>query len=106
MSSIRSRWCRQRKTTTGEVLDALRLVLEIDPLVQAEQITAACRNYRVELKGYVRTEEERRQTELDAWALFAVDNVVNNRLCVVGTGIRGFAEPRCNRSVFGRGHDT
>jgi osmotically-inducible protein OsmY len=60
-----------------EVVDALRLVLEMDPLVQAEQITASCRNYVVTLAGYVRTEEERRQAERDAWALFAVDNVVN-----------------------------
>jgi len=60
-----------------EVVDALRLVLEMDPLVQAEQITASCRNYVVTLEGYVRTGEERRQAERDAWALFAVDNVVN-----------------------------
>lgn len=61
----------------GEVLDALRLVLEMDPLVQADQVRAGCRNYVVTLDGYVRTEEERRQAELDAWCLFAVDKVVN-----------------------------
>jgi osmotically-inducible protein OsmY len=60
-----------------EVVDALRLVLETDPLVQADQITASCRNYVVTLEGYVRNEEERRRAELDAWALFAVDDVVN-----------------------------
>ena len=60
-----------------EVVDALRLVLEMDPLVQADQVTASCRNYVLTLEGYVRTEEERRQAELDAWSLFAVDNVVN-----------------------------
>jgi osmotically-inducible protein OsmY len=60
-----------------EVVDALRLVLETDPLVQADQITARCRNYVVTLEGYVRNEEERRRAELDAWALFAVDDVVN-----------------------------
>jgi osmotically-inducible protein OsmY len=31
----------------------------------------------VTLEGYVRNEEERRRAELDAWALFAVDDVVN-----------------------------
>jgi osmotically-inducible protein OsmY len=61
----------------AEVVDALRLVLEIDPLVHSEQITASCRNYVVTLEGCVRTEAERRQAELDAWALFAVDGVVN-----------------------------
>jgi osmotically-inducible protein OsmY len=60
-----------------EVVDALRLVLEMDPLVQADQITARCRDYVVTLDGYVRTEEERRKAELDAWSLFAVDKVVN-----------------------------
>lgn len=61
----------------SEVLDALRLVLEIDPLVQAGQIRASCRDYVVTLDGLVRTEEERRRAEDDAWCLFAVDNVVN-----------------------------
>ena len=61
----------------GEVLDALRLVLEMDPLVRADQITARCRNYVVTLEGCVRNDEERRRAELDAWTLFAVDKVVN-----------------------------
>jgi osmotically-inducible protein OsmY len=61
----------------AEVLDALRIVLEMDPLVQADQIQASCRNYVVTLDGYVRTEQERHQAELDAWCLFAVDNVIN-----------------------------
>lgn len=60
-----------------EVVDALRLVLEMDPLVRAEQVTAGCRDYVVTLEGCVRTEEERRRAEDDAWALFAVDRVVN-----------------------------
>jgi osmotically-inducible protein OsmY len=60
-----------------EVVDALRLALEMDPLVQADQVTASCRNYVVTLEGCVRTEAERRRAELDAWSLFAVDNVVN-----------------------------
>lgn len=61
----------------GEVLEALRLVLEVDPLVDASQIRASCRNYVVTLEGFVRTDEERRQAELDAWYLFAVDRVIN-----------------------------
>ena len=60
-----------------EVVDALRLVLEMDPLVQAGQIRASCRNYVVTLEGYARTEEERRRAESDAWCLFAVDRVIN-----------------------------
>jgi len=63
--------------TDDEVLDAFRLVLEVDPLLQPEQVTATCRDYVVTLDGYVRTEEERHRAEDDAWALFAVNKVVN-----------------------------
>jgi osmotically-inducible protein OsmY len=65
--------------TDAEVVDALRLVLEMDPLVpHADQITAACRDYVVTLEGTVTGEPERRQAEMDAWALFAVDRVINH----------------------------
>jgi len=60
-----------------EVVDALRLVLEVDPLVQADTISARASNYVVTLEGHTRTEQERRRAELDAWALFAVDKVIN-----------------------------
>ena len=60
-----------------EVLDALRLVLEMDPLVQAGQVRASCRDYVVTLDGFVRTDAERRRAEDDAWCLFAVDDVIN-----------------------------
>jgi osmotically-inducible protein OsmY len=61
----------------AEVVDALQLVLEMDPLVQAAQIRASCCDFVVTLNGYVRTEEERRLAERDAWCLFAVDKVIN-----------------------------
>ena len=60
-----------------EVADALRLVLEMDPLVQNERIAAQVRDFVVTLEGQVRTEAERRRAEFDAWALFAVDRVIN-----------------------------
>lgn len=60
-----------------EVLDALGLVLEMDPLTRGTPIHADCRNYVITLEGVVRSEEERRRAELDAWCLFAVDGVVN-----------------------------
>jgi osmotically-inducible protein OsmY len=62
----------------AEVVDALGLVFEMDPLIQAEQLTGSCQDYVVTLRGYVRTEDERRQAERDAWALFAVDDVIND----------------------------
>jgi osmotically-inducible protein OsmY len=61
----------------GEVIDALGLVYEIDPVVRHDQVTVACHDGVVKLSGAVGTEEERRRAELDAWALFAVDDVVN-----------------------------
>lgn len=63
--------------TDDEVLDALRLVLEMDPLVQDSQVRASCRDYVVTLDGFVRTDTERRRAEDDAWCVFAVDDVVN-----------------------------
>jgi len=61
----------------AEVVDALRLVFEIDPRVDAGQIRARCDDYVVTLEGCVRNAHERRQAEHDAWCLFAVDKVVN-----------------------------
>jgi osmotically-inducible protein OsmY len=60
-----------------EIVDALKLVLEMDPLVQADRIHATCRDAVLRLEGVARTEEERRQAEYDAWCLFAVDGVEN-----------------------------
>jgi osmotically-inducible protein OsmY len=62
----------------GEVIDALGLVYEIDPVVRHDQITVICHGGVVTLSGAVPSEEERERAELDAWALFAVDEVVNH----------------------------
>jgi osmotically-inducible protein OsmY len=60
-----------------EVIDALRLALETDPLIHADQIAIDSRNFVVTLKGLVATEEERRHAELDAWYLHGVKRVLN-----------------------------
>lgn len=60
-----------------EVADALRLVLETDPLVHADQIRASVNNCVVTLEGLVGEAEERKMAELDAWYVFAVDKVIN-----------------------------
>ena len=70
-----------------EVLDALRIVLEKDPFLDAMQIRASCENFRITLHGAVRGEEQKRLAEADAWALFAVDDVINE-LEVVQSGRR------------------
>ncbi len=60
-----------------EILDALRLVFEMDPLIHSDQIRADSRNSVITLHGLLATEEERRMAELDAWYLFGVRDVVN-----------------------------
>lgn len=66
-----------------EVAEALRLVLDADPLLNADQIRPQCRNWVVTLEGAVPSDEQRRRAELDAWYLSGVDKVVN-RLQVTG----------------------
>jgi osmotically-inducible protein OsmY len=66
-----------------EVTEALRLALEADPLLDADQIRPQCLDWVVTLEGAVPTEEQRRRAELDAWSLSGVDKVVN-RLQVAG----------------------
>jgi osmotically-inducible protein OsmY len=63
--------------TDAELSDALLLGLEKDPLVQAEQTHVSTRNRVVTLDGYVRTEEERRMVERDAWYIPGVRDVIN-----------------------------
>jgi osmotically-inducible protein OsmY len=60
-----------------EVVDALQLVLEKDPLVNASQIRLGCRNLVVQLEGAVATESGRTAAEADAWCLFGVNGVIN-----------------------------
>ncbi len=61
----------------GEVADAVRLVLEKDPFVNASQVRVSCRNYVVTLDGVVPREKERDMAEADAWYVFRVNKVVN-----------------------------
>ena len=62
----------------GEVSDALRMAMEKDPLVHAEQITFEVHNGSVLLHGYVPSQEEKRLAELDAWYIPGVHEVVND----------------------------
>ncbi|HEY5897385.1 MAG TPA: BON domain-containing protein [Burkholderiales bacterium] len=60
-----------------EVTEALRLVLEADPAVDASQIRPLCENWVVTLEGSVPSEEQKRRAEMDAWYLSGVDRVIN-----------------------------
>ncbi|KAF0215240.1 MAG: transport-associated protein [Geobacteraceae bacterium] len=61
-----------------EVRDAVRLVLEKDPFVNASQIRITCRDCVVTLDGVVTKPKERDMAEADAWYVFGVDRVINN----------------------------
>ena len=61
-----------------EVVDAVRLVLEKDPFVNASQIRVGCRGHVVTLAGQVPKKEQKHMAEADAWYVFRVDKVVNN----------------------------
>ena len=66
-----------------ELADAVLLVLEKDPFVNASQIRIGVKNYVVTLDGLVSKPKERDMAEADAWYVFRVNSVVN-RLQVVG----------------------
>jgi osmotically-inducible protein OsmY len=59
------------------ILEAVRLVLEKDPFVDASQIRVGVKNALVRLTGLVPTEAEREMAEFDAWYVFGVDKVDN-----------------------------
>ncbi len=59
----------------GEISDAVGLVLEKDPLVDASQIRVSTHRAVVTLSGVVRCDVERQAAERDAWCVFGVDGV-------------------------------
>jgi len=60
-----------------EMADALRLVLEKDPFVNADQIRVRADDRTVTLEGLVSNETENQMAEHDAWYVFGVDRVIN-----------------------------
>lgn len=60
-----------------EVAEVLGLVFEADPLLHAERIRPRCEGKAVILEGSVKTEQQKKRAELDAWSLFGVDRVLN-----------------------------
>ena len=59
------------------IVEAVRLVLEKDRLLDAGQVRATAQDAVVTLRGYLREEHERHMAESDAWFVFGVDDVVN-----------------------------
>lgn len=65
-----------------EITEAVHVVLEKDPFLDAGQISVQTRGAVVTLRGVVHGETQRRMAENDAWCVFGVDKV-ENQLTVV-----------------------
>lgn len=59
------------------IAEAVRVVLEKDPFVNASQIRVGVLGTTVRLLGLVPSEIEKDAAERDAWCIFAVDKVIN-----------------------------
>jgi len=57
--------------------EAVRVVLDKDPFVDASQVRVGVRHRTVRLTGAVHSQEARDAAEWDAWYVFGVDDVVN-----------------------------
>jgi osmotically-inducible protein OsmY len=66
-----------QKDNDDEVMDAVSLVLEKDPFVNANEIRVSTRNRLVTLEGLVPEQGHRQMAESDAWYVFGVDRVIN-----------------------------
>ncbi len=60
-----------------EIIDAVKLALEKDPFVIADQISVNARDGMVTLEGLLPNGEEKEMAEFDAWFVFGVDGVIN-----------------------------
>lgn len=59
------------------IAEAVRVVLERDPFVNASQISVDVQGRQVRLAGLVPNQTGREAAERDTWCIFGVDNVVN-----------------------------
>ena len=60
-----------------EISEVMRLVLDADPELDADQIRTNCNGKVVFLDGAVPNEQQKHRAELDAWSLTAIRGVVN-----------------------------
>jgi osmotically-inducible protein OsmY len=69
----------ERSATDGdqEILNALRLILERDPRIDASRLGASCKDSIVTLEGVVPSDVQREAAEFDAWVVFGVHDVLN-----------------------------
>ncbi len=60
-----------------ELIDAVRLVLEKDPFVNASKIRVSGKDWVITLDGLVPTEAMKQMAERDAWYVLGVKSVIN-----------------------------
>lgn len=60
-----------------KVAEAVRLVLEKNPFIDASQVKVGARNTVIRLTGLLPSEGQRQMAENDAWCVFGVDGVIN-----------------------------
>jgi len=63
-----------------EVIEALEIVPEADPMVDPSQIRMTFKDRTLTLMGAVPTEQQKSRAELDAWALLGVERVIDRLL--------------------------
>ena len=66
-----------QEDSDDEIAEAVKLILEKDPLVNAYRIRVTVRTAVVTLEGLVVNDAESEMAEMDAWYVFGVDRVVN-----------------------------
>ena len=59
------------------IQEAVKIVLEKNPFIEAGQVRVGVRNRVVRLTGVVHLQEQREMAENDAWSVFGVDKVIN-----------------------------
>lgn len=69
----------EQQDSDEELEEAVKLVLEKDPLVNADQVLVNARDGIVTLEGVVANDMESDMVETDAWSVLGVERV-NNRL--------------------------
>jgi osmotically-inducible protein OsmY len=70
-----------QEDSDDEITEAVKLVLEKDPLVNASRVRIRTRNAAVTLEGLVANDSEKEMIEMDAWYVIGVDRVDNHLDC-------------------------
>jgi osmotically-inducible protein OsmY len=66
-----------QEESDNETTESVRLVLEKDPLINADSIRIGTLNSVVTLEGLATNQTEKEMAEMDTWCVFGVDKVIN-----------------------------